>query len=83
MSTEQLKPKWDFLVTQTALRGSSHKALLPTSSPVPVHPPTSLLPLVPGDHAAVPVGRLARGTGPIHSLNPLGATGLRERGGHT
>jgi hypothetical protein len=59
VSREQHKPEWDFLVTPTALRGSSHKALLPTSSPVPVHPPTSLLPLVPGGYVAVPVGRLA------------------------
>lgn len=38
VSREQHKPKWDFLVTPTALHGSSHKALLPHLLPSPCPP---------------------------------------------
>jgi hypothetical protein len=78
-----LKPMWGFRVNLTVLYGSGHTALLPTSSPVPVHPPTSLLPLVPGGHTTSPDSRLARGTRSLHSLDAPGATGLWKCGGHS
>ena len=57
-------------------------ALLLTFSPVPIHPPSSLLPLVPGGYVADTFSRLAYRTRPLHCLYTPGAIGLRQCGGH-
>lgn len=78
-----IQPKWYWWANLTAQHGSGHMALLLTFSPVPTHPPSSLLPLVPGGYVADTFSRLAYRTRPLHCLHTPGAIGLRQCGGHT